>query len=101
MRLVRRRHTQRGIRLAASVGAAVLFLAAAVPLARGWHDGGQPPTGPTRGGILRIVAINGPDHLDTVPAYYNVDFILERAFARQLVTYRTAPDPSLTSAGWK
>jgi len=25
----------------------------------------------------------------------------ERAYARQLVTYRTVPDPSLTSAGWK
>lgn len=101
MQLVRRRHSQRGIRLAACTAAAVLFLAAAVPLARHWHGGGQRPAGPSSGGTLRIVAANGPDHLDTVPAYYNVDFILERAYARQLVTYRTTPDPSLTSAGWK
>jgi peptide/nickel transport system substrate-binding protein len=101
MHLVRRRHTQRGVRLAASAAAAVLFLAAAVPLARSWHGDGQRPAGRSYGGTLRIVAAVGPDHLDPVPAYYNVDFILERAYARQLVTYRSVPDPSLTSDGWK
>jgi peptide/nickel transport system substrate-binding protein len=101
MRLVRRRHTQRGIKLAVSAGAAVLFLATAVPLARAWRDGGQRPAGPSSGGVLRIVAAAGPDHLDTVPSYYTADYILERAYARQLVTYRTVPDPSVASAGWK
>ena len=101
MRLVRRRHTQRGIRLAASAGSAMLLLAATVPLARTWHGGGQHPAGAPGGGVLRIVAAYGPDHIDTVPAYYTADYILERAYARQLVTYRTVPDPSISSAGWQ
>lgn len=101
MRQVRRRHTQRGIRLAASAGSAMLLLAAVVPLARTWHGGGQQHAGASGGGVLRIVAASGPDHFDPVPAYYTADYILERAYARQLVTYRTVPDPSLTSAGWQ
>jgi peptide/nickel transport system substrate-binding protein len=101
MRLVRRRHTQRGIRLAASAGSAMLLLAATVPLARTWHGSGQHPAGGAGGGVLRIVAASGPDHVDTVPAYYTADYVLERAYARQLVTYRTVPDPSLNSAGWQ
>jgi peptide/nickel transport system substrate-binding protein len=101
MRLVRRRHTQRGIRQAASAGSAMLLLAAAVPLAHTWHGGSQRPAGASGGGVLRIVAANGPDHVDTVPAYYTADYVLERAYARQLVTYRTVPDPSLNSAGWQ
>src|SRR5215470_8095075 len=56
---------------------------------------------PVLGGTLRLVAAAGPDHLDTVPAYYTADYILERAYARQLLTYPTVPDPTLTSAGWK
>jgi peptide/nickel transport system substrate-binding protein len=101
MRLVRRRHVRRGIRLIASA-AAVLLLAVTVPLARAWHGSdGQRPADASRGGVLKIVAAAGPDHFDTVPAYYTVDYVLERAYARQLVTYRTVPDPSLASAGWK
>jgi peptide/nickel transport system substrate-binding protein len=56
---------------------------------------------PVLGGTLRLVAASGPDHIDTVPAYYTADYILERAYARQLLTYPTVPDPTLTSAGWK
>ena len=56
---------------------------------------------PVMGGTLRIVAASGPDHLDTVPAYYTADYILERAYTRQLLAYPTVPDPSLTSPGWK
>src|SRR5712691_529071 len=63
------------------------------------------PTGgsnkPVTGGTLRLVAASGPDHLDTVPAYYTADYIMERAYARQLLTYPTVPDPTLESAGWK
>jgi peptide/nickel transport system substrate-binding protein len=55
---------------------------------------------PVHGGTLKIVAASGPDHIDTVPAYYTADYILERGYARQLLTYPTAPDPTLTSAGW-
>src|SRR5579859_1812118 len=55
---------------------------------------------PVSGGTLRIVAASGPDHIDTVPAYYTADYILERAYARQLLTYPTVPDPTLGGAGW-
>jgi peptide/nickel transport system substrate-binding protein len=55
---------------------------------------------PVTGGTLRLVAASGPDHLDTVPAYYTADYMLERAYARQLLTYPTVPDPTFSSAGW-
>jgi peptide/nickel transport system substrate-binding protein len=58
-------------------------------------------TAPQSGGTLHIVSASGPDHLDTVPAYYTVDYQLERAYARQLVQYPTVPAPTTTSAGWK
>jgi peptide/nickel transport system substrate-binding protein len=56
---------------------------------------------PVLGGTLRLVAAAGPDHIDTVPAYYTADYIMERAYARQLLTYPTAYDPTLDSPGWK
>src|SRR6202034_631509 len=55
---------------------------------------------PVSGGTLHIVAASGPDHIDTVPAYYTADYMLERAYARQLVTYPTVPDPTTSSPGW-
>jgi peptide/nickel transport system substrate-binding protein len=55
---------------------------------------------PVYGGTLRLVAASGPDHIDTVPAYYTADYILERAYARQLLAYPTVPDPVLGDAGW-
>ena len=55
---------------------------------------------PVSGGTLKLVAASGPDHIDTVPAYYTADYILERGYARQLLTYPTAPGKTLTSAGW-
>jgi len=56
---------------------------------------------PVLGGTLRLVAASGPDHIDTVPAYYTADYIMERGYARQLLAYPTVPDPTLTSPGWK
>jgi peptide/nickel transport system substrate-binding protein len=58
------------------------------------------PNKPVYGGTLRIVAAAGPDHIDTVPAYYTADYMLERAYARQLLSYPTVPDPTLGGAGW-
>lgn len=58
---------------------------------------------PVYGGTLKLVASGGPDHIDTVPAYYTADYILERAYARQLLTYPTVPDPVIStdpSSGW-
>ncbi len=58
-------------------------------------------TTPVKGGTLKLVAASGPDHIDTVPAYYTADYILERGYARQLLTYATAPGTTLSSSGWK
>jgi peptide/nickel transport system substrate-binding protein len=55
---------------------------------------------PQSGGTLNIVADSGPDHIDTVPAYYTADYELERAYTRQLVAYPTEPYTSTGSAGW-
>jgi|HubBroStandDraft_6_1064221.scaffolds.fasta_scaffold48464_2 peptide/nickel transport system substrate-binding protein len=55
---------------------------------------------PVSGGTLHIVSASGPDHIDTVPAYYTVDYQLERAYTRQLVQYPTEPASSTASAGW-
>jgi peptide/nickel transport system substrate-binding protein len=55
---------------------------------------------PVYGGTLRLVAASGPDHIDTVAAYYTADYILERAYARQLLSYPTVPDPTLGGSGW-
>jgi peptide/nickel transport system substrate-binding protein len=55
---------------------------------------------PVYGGTLHIVSASGPDHIDTVPAYYTVDYQLERAYARQLVQYPTVPATSTSSPGW-
>jgi len=55
---------------------------------------------PTYGGTLNIIAASGPDHIDTVPAYYSVDYQLERVYTRQLVSYPTVPAPTTTGAGW-
>ncbi|HET7015601.1 MAG TPA: ABC transporter substrate-binding protein [Streptosporangiaceae bacterium] len=76
-------------------------LFAAAPLAQARTAGpASPHAGPVKGGTLRLVAAAGPDHIDTIPAYYTADYILERAYARQLVSYRTVPDPSVSSTGW-
>ena len=55
---------------------------------------------PVFGGTLKLVAASGPDHIDPVPAYYTADYILERAYARQLVSYPAVPDPTAYSPGW-
>ena len=59
-------------------------------------SGGQP----VKGGTLKIVAAGGPTYLDPVPAYYTANYILERTFARQLLSYPAAPDATIGGKGW-
>jgi len=59
---------------------------------------GAPPSKPT--GTLKVVAASGPDHLDTVPAYYTVDYMLERAYARQMLSYPYEYYNKIGDAGW-
>ena len=56
---------------------------------------------PVKGGTLKIVAASGPDHLDTVAGYYTADYMMERAYARQLLTYPYAVDKTIGDAGWQ
>jgi peptide/nickel transport system substrate-binding protein len=83
----------------ATAGLAVAGLAACSSSNSGGSTSSN-STKPVTGGTLRIVAASGPDHLDTVPAYYTADYMLERAYARQLLTYPTVPDPTFSSPGW-
>jgi peptide/nickel transport system substrate-binding protein len=55
---------------------------------------------PVYGGTLNMVAASGPDHIDTVPAYYTADYELERGYARQLVSYPAKPYNNTTDPGW-
>jgi peptide/nickel transport system substrate-binding protein len=93
--------TRRSHRIAvlAVAGLTAVGLAACSSSSGGSSQGGGAK--PVFGGTLRLVAASGPDHIDTVPAYYTADYIFERAYARQLLNYPTVPDPTLTSAGWK
>ncbi len=54
----------------------------------------------TPGGTVNVVANSGPDHWDTVSAYYTADYMFERIYARQLVTYPTVPYTGTSGAGW-
>jgi peptide/nickel transport system substrate-binding protein len=87
----------RRLKAGIAAGAAVAVAAAVIAIAVGRLGGSDAPVA---GGTLHMVAAYGPDNLDTVPAYYAPDYVLERAYARQLVSYPTVPDPSVTSAGW-
>jgi peptide/nickel transport system substrate-binding protein len=55
---------------------------------------------PVSGGTLHIVAASGPAHIDTVPAYYTVDYQIEHATTRQLLAYPTDVYTSTSSPGW-
>jgi peptide/nickel transport system substrate-binding protein len=57
-----------------------------------------PPSKPA--GTLRIVAASGFNHLDTVAAYYTADYMLERAFARQMLAYPYAAPSAVGSPSW-
>src|SRR5258707_7234325 len=91
--------TRRLPRMAGMViaGLAAAGLAAACTSSSGSTS---PGSNSVYGGALKLVAASGTDHIDTVPAYYTADYMLERGYARQLLTYPTVPDPTLPSAGW-
>ena len=55
---------------------------------------------PQSGGTLNVVAASGPDHMDTVQAYYTADYELERIYARTLVGYPTEPYTSTSGTAW-
>ncbi len=79
---------------------AVAGLAACSSSSSSSHPGASSSGKPVYGGTLNIVAAAGPDHIDTVPAYYTADYELERAYARQLVAYPSVPYNTAGDAGW-
>jgi len=54
----------------------------------------------TPGGTVNVVANSGPSNWDTVPAYYTADYMFERIYARQLVSYQTVPYTGTSGAAW-
>jgi peptide/nickel transport system substrate-binding protein len=90
---------KRFVVLSAAVLAAA-GLAACSSSAKSSAPAASSSTTPQYGGTLHIVAASGPDHIDTVPAYYTADYMLERAYTRQLVQYPSVPYTSTSSAGW-
>jgi peptide/nickel transport system substrate-binding protein len=84
-------------KISAVTAAALVVTLPLLGFAKGTPDAGRP----VFGGTLRLVAAFGPDHIDPVPAYFTADYILERAYARQLVSYPTVPDRTAYSPGWK
>src|SRR5260370_38228117 len=54
---------------------------------------------PVSGGTLHIVAASGPAHIDTVPAYYPLDYQIEHATTRHLLAYPTDGNPITPTPG--
>src|SRR5262249_35338819 len=48
----------------------------------------------------KVVAASGPDHFDTVSAYYTADYMYERGYARQLIAYPYAAPKKIGDAAW-
>jgi peptide/nickel transport system substrate-binding protein len=87
--------------------AAAVLAAGALAACSSSSTSSSPATGssssagtPVSGGTLNIVAASGPAHIDTVPAYYTVDYQIEHATTRQLLAYPTDVYTSTSSPGW-
>lgn len=91
------RHLRKRYAAVAVAAAAAMGLAACGGSSSSSTSSGKP----VKGGTLKIVAASGPDHLDTVAAYYTADYLVERAYARQLLTYPYAVDKKIGDAGWQ
>lgn len=78
---------------------AVLAAIGLVGAACGTTGGATPSaaTG-TKGGTLLMLGQSDVDALDTATAYYTGDYIFERAYSRQLVSYPTSADLSQQTA---
>jgi ABC-type transport system substrate-binding protein len=74
---------------AAALAIALVALAATTGVA-GARSGSHSAT-PKRGGTLKLLGTSDIFNLDTVSAYYTVSSLIERAFTRQLLSYRSVP----------
>jgi peptide/nickel transport system substrate-binding protein len=55
---------------------------------------------PVLGGTLKVVAASGPDHFDPVPAYTTYDYMMERGYARQMLSYPASPATQTSGPAW-
>jgi peptide/nickel transport system substrate-binding protein len=67
----------------------------------GTSTGSSSSSKPAYGGTLNIVAASGQDHFDPVSGYGTWDYMIERAYTRQLVQYPSVNYTSLGDAGWQ
>jgi peptide/nickel transport system substrate-binding protein len=84
----------------------VVALAATGLAACGKSSSATAPSGgstsaPAVGGTLRVVAASGQDHFDPVSAYGTWDYMMERAYTRQLVAYPSVNYNKIGDAGWE
>jgi peptide/nickel transport system substrate-binding protein len=86
---------------------AVVALAASGLAACGKSSSGgaTAPTGTAAGkavygGTLNVIAASGQDHFDPVSGYGTWDYMMERAYTRQLVNYPSGNYDALGDAGW-
>ena len=90
--------------LAVAATAAAMGLAACSSSSSSGSAAGAPSASstakPVSGGTLNIVAASGPDHIDTVSAYYTADYELEHAYTRQLLQYPSVPAATTSDAAW-
>jgi peptide/nickel transport system substrate-binding protein len=91
---------KRFVGLAAAVLAAAGLAACSTSSSPSSSSPASTSSKPVAGGTLNIVSASGPDHIDTVPAYYTVDYQLEHAYTRQLLQYPTVPYTGTSGAGW-
>jgi peptide/nickel transport system substrate-binding protein len=86
----------------AALAAAVLAAAGLAACGGSGSSGSSAASGtPVYGGTLRIEANGGPDHIDSVQAYIVADYILMRAYTRQLVSYRDVNVTATSGPTWQ
>lgn len=96
MTSARNRYIPLAVAVLAAAGLAACSSSSNSPSAKGGNSAG---TG-VYGGTLHIIAASGPDHMDTVSAYYTADYELLRGYTRQLVSYPSVNYSTPGDAGW-
>jgi peptide/nickel transport system substrate-binding protein len=83
---------RRGSRPRSTVALAVAAALVVAALAAAGRAGtARDAAGPQRGGTLKLLGQSDIFNLDTTSGYYTVNYILYRAYARQLVSYPNSP----------
>jgi peptide/nickel transport system substrate-binding protein len=87
-----------------SIAATSVVAAAALGLAACSSSGsgsGGSSNKPNYGGTINVIAAAGQDHFDPVSAYGTWDYMFERVYTRQLLTYPATNYSKVGDAGWQ